>query len=81
MPLTLGYAFMGLAVGAVFVTNPEVLALIPEGNPDYMVPTVVLTYMPHGIKALIFAAILAAAVRDRIMTIQVNADRERFGGE
>jgi SSS family solute:Na+ symporter len=62
MPLTLGYAFMGLAVGAVFVTNPEVLVRIPEGNPDYMVPTFVLTYMPHGIKALIFAAILAAAM-------------------
>jgi SSS family solute:Na+ symporter len=62
MPLTLGYVFMGLAVGAVFVTNPEILALIPEGNPDYMVPTFVLTHMPHGIKALIFAAILAAAM-------------------
>ncbi len=62
MPLTLGYVFMGLAVGAVFVTNPKVLALIPEGNPDFLVPTFVLTYMPHGIKALIFAAILAAAM-------------------
>jgi len=62
MPLTLGYAFLGLAVGAVFVMRPEAMALIPEGNPDFMMPTFVLAYMPHGIKALIFAAILAASM-------------------
>jgi SSS family solute:Na+ symporter len=38
------------------------MAMIPEGNPDFMVPTFVLAYMPHGIKALIFAAILAASM-------------------
>lgn len=62
MPLTLGYVFMGLAVGAVFMTRPEAMALIPEQNPDFMIPTFVLKYMPHGIKALIFSAILAAAM-------------------
>jgi len=62
MPLTLGYVFMGLAVGAVFVMQPEAMAMIPDGNPDFMVPTFVLVYMPHGIKALIFAAVLAASM-------------------
>jgi SSS family solute:Na+ symporter len=62
LPLTLAYVLLGLAVGAVFVMRPEAMALIPEGNPDYMVPTFVLEYLPHGIKALIFAAILAASM-------------------
>jgi len=62
MPLTLGYVFLGLTVGAVFMTRPEAMALIPEQNPDFMIPTFVLKYMPHGIKALIFSAILAAAM-------------------
>ncbi len=62
MPLTLGYIFLGLTVGAVFMTKPEAMALIPEQNPDFMIPTFVLKYMPHGIKALIFSAILAAAM-------------------
>ncbi len=62
MPLTLGYVFMGLTVGAVFLTSPDSKALIPEGNPDYMIPTFVLEYLPHGIKALIFSAVLAASM-------------------
>ncbi|MBW2143515.1 MAG: sodium/solute symporter [Deltaproteobacteria bacterium] len=62
LPLTLAYVLLGLTVGAVFVMRPEAMALIPEGNPDYMVPTFVLEYLPHGIKALIFAAILAASM-------------------
>jgi SSS family solute:Na+ symporter len=62
MPLTLGYVFMGLAVGAVFLTRPEAMAMIPDGNPDFMVPTFVLVYIPHGLKALIFAAILSASM-------------------
>lgn len=62
LPLTLAYVTLGLAVGAVFLMHPEDMALIPEGNPDYMVPTFVLEYLPHGLKALIFAAILAASM-------------------
>lgn len=62
LPLTLAYIFLGLAVGAVFVMRPEAMALIPGGNPDYMVPTFVMEFLPHGIKALIFAGILAASM-------------------
>jgi SSS family solute:Na+ symporter len=61
-PLTIAYVFLGLAIGAVFRLRPEAMALIPEGNPDYMVPTFVLAYLPHGVKAIIFAAILAASM-------------------
>jgi SSS family solute:Na+ symporter len=62
LPLTLAYVFLGLAVGAVFALRPEAMSLIPAGNPDFMIPTFVLEYLPHGIKALIFAAILAASM-------------------
>jgi len=62
LPLTLAYVALGLAAGAVFSNNPEARSLLPEGKVDYMVPTFVLHYLPHGIKALIFAAILAAAM-------------------
>ncbi len=62
LPLTLAYIALGLTAGAVFTSNPEARALLVEGKPDYMVPTFVMHYLPHGIKALIFAAILAAAM-------------------
>ena len=62
LPLTLGYVTLGIAAGAVFVGSAEATALIPEGKVDYMVPTFVLHYLPHGVKAVIFAAILAAAM-------------------
>lgn len=62
LPLTVAYVALGLAAGAVFIKSPEARALLPEGKADYMVPTFVLHYLPHGIKALIFSAILAAAM-------------------
>ncbi|MCD6310201.1 MAG: sodium:solute symporter [Candidatus Eremiobacteraeota bacterium] len=61
--LVLTYCIMGLLVGAVVIQNTELQALISDyGKPDYMVPIFVLEYLPHGIKALIFAAILSAAM-------------------
>ena len=62
LPLTLAYIVLGLGVGAVFVRNPEAAGLIPENKLDYMVPTFVLHYLPQGVRALIFSAILAAAM-------------------
>jgi SSS family solute:Na+ symporter len=62
LPLTVAYIALGLTAGAVFTGSAEARALLVEGRPDYMVPTFVMHYLPHGIKALIFAAILAAAM-------------------
>ena len=62
LPLGLAYAALGIAVGAAVLSRPELMAEIPEGKPDYMVPVFVLHALPHGLKALIFAAILAAAM-------------------
>lgn len=60
LPLMLAYCALGIAVGAAVLADDEMMKLIPE--PDYMVPVFVLEGMPHGLKALIFAAILAAAM-------------------
>jgi SSS family transporter len=62
LPLTAAYVALGLAAGAVFVHDPSLARLLPEGKPDYMVPTFVLHHLPHGVKALIFAAMLSAAM-------------------
>lgn len=65
LPLTVAYLAMGLAVGAVFLQRPEARAWITlDGvlKPDYMVPAFVLHYLPHGVIALIFSAILAASM-------------------
>jgi len=62
LPLGLAYAALGIAVGAAVLASPDMMAQIPEGKPDYMVPVFVLNALPHGLKALIFAAILAAAM-------------------
>jgi len=62
LPMGVAYAVLGIAVGAAVLSRPELMAEIPDGKPDYMVPVFVLHALPHGLKALIFAAILAAAM-------------------
>ncbi|MEM9301404.1 MAG: sodium/solute symporter [Pseudomonadota bacterium] len=62
LPLTLAYALMGLAIGAVVATTPALAAAIPAGRPDAMVPTYILTHLPIGIRGLLVAALLSAAM-------------------
>jgi SSS family solute:Na+ symporter len=62
-PLVLLYCFMGLAVGAVILKEPSFASdVVEKGSPDYMIPMFVMNFLPHGIKALIFVAILASAM-------------------
>ncbi len=61
-PLTLLYIMMGIAVYAVYQNSPELAAAIPADRPDYLIPQYVLLYLPSGIRALLFAALLAAAM-------------------
>jgi SSS family solute:Na+ symporter len=53
---------MGMAVGTVYLLSPALRATIPNGNPDYLIPQFILLYLPTGVRALIFAAILASAM-------------------
>ncbi|MBA4137884.1 MAG: sodium transporter [Opitutus sp.] len=61
-PLTLLYAALGLAVGAVFHLSPDLRAAVPEGRLDYLVPRFIELFLPPGIRGLLVAAILAAAM-------------------
>ncbi len=61
-PLTASYMLLGMAVGAVYYQSPELQAAVPAGNPDYMIPQYIIMFIPSGIRAIIFAAILAAAM-------------------
>lgn len=61
-PLTLLYVVMGLAIGASFHATPELQAAVPADNLDYLVPHFVLQKLPIGVRGLLFAAILSAAM-------------------
>ena len=61
-PLTVLYILLGLAVGATYVHSVELRASIPVDHLDYLVPQFILQHLPPGIRALLFAAILAAAM-------------------
>ena len=60
------YILMGIALGSALFNHPhfqEVMSPYLEAKKyDYLVPVFVYHYMPIGIKGLIFAAILAAAM-------------------
>ncbi len=62
-PLSLLYAGIGLALGAYVVAHPDLAAhaLVVE-KVDYVLPVFILQQIPHGLKALIFVAVLAAAM-------------------
>ena len=61
-PLTICYIIMGVAVGAVFVHFPDLRESVPADHLDYLVPQFILLHIPTGVRALLFAAILAAAM-------------------
>jgi SSS family transporter len=61
-PLTLLYVALGLVVGAVYTLSPELRSTIPPDKPDYLIPQFILLYLPPGVRAILFAALLAAAM-------------------
>jgi len=61
-PIGVSYAFLGLLVGAAVVYLPDFKNLIPPEKPDSMLPLFIMKYIPIGIRAVIFSAILAAAM-------------------
>lgn len=61
-PLTLLYAAMGLSVGAAVALSPELQAAIPEGRWDAMMPQFIRTALPEGLRGLVIAAVMAAAM-------------------
>ena len=61
-PLTVAYAGLGLAIGAVAMKEPALRDAIPPGRPDLLVPRFIELYVPSGARGLLVAAIVAAAM-------------------
>ena len=61
-PLTALYVLLGMVMLAVFQNSPELIERVPYNKPDYLVPQFILLYLPQGLRALIFASLLSAAM-------------------
>lgn len=61
-PLVLLYCFVGLIVGVAFANDPTLMAQIPAGKTDFMMPIFIIERLPHGIIGLLLVAIMAAAM-------------------
>ncbi len=61
-PLTVLYVLLGIAVLAAFQQSPELQASVPADQPDYLIPQFILLNLPSGLRAVLFAALLSAAM-------------------
>jgi len=61
-PLTILYVLMGIAIFAVYQTSPDLQAVMTNKRPDYLVPQYILLNLPVGLRAILFASLLAAAM-------------------
>lgn len=61
-PLTLAYLALGLAAAAAFVHMPELASQVPAEHPDYLIPRLIIHVLPPGLRAVLIAALLAAAM-------------------
>lgn len=61
-PITLTYCIMGLVIGTLVMTRPELAASIPADKPDLMMPVFIRDFLPHGVIGLLMVAIFAAAM-------------------
>lgn len=61
-PLTLLYVMMGIAVGVLYLQDAALQAGVAAATPDHLIPQFILAYFPDGVKGLLIAAILAAAM-------------------
>lgn len=61
-PLTLLYVMMGIAVGTLYLQDSSLQAGVAAASADHLIPQFILAYLPVGVKGLLIAAILAAAM-------------------
>ena len=61
-PLTLLYVALGLAVGAVYLQHEALRSAVSLGRVDGLMPRFIELYLPSGVRGLLVAAILAAAM-------------------
>lgn len=61
-PLMLMYLMLGLVLAALVATTPALAERIAQGRLDSLVPEFVTGYLPEGVRALLIAALLSAAM-------------------
>ena len=61
-PLTILYVLLGMVMLAVYEYSPDLSSSVPYNKPDYLVPQFILLYLPQGLRAMIFASLLSAAM-------------------
>lgn len=61
-PITFAYCIMGLVLGTFAMSEGAFGSLIPEGQPDRMIPIFIRDYLPNGIVGLLIVAIFSAAM-------------------
>ena len=61
-PLTVLYILLGIAAFSVYQESAELAAAVPADNPDYLVPQYIFLILPPGLRSILFAALLAAAM-------------------
>ena len=61
-PLVLTYCVFGLLLAGLLRVDGEFAALMASKPADSLVPTYIMTYLPIGLRGLMLAAILAAAM-------------------
>ena len=61
-PLVLTYCFFGLLLAGLLRTDPDFAASLAGRPVDSLVPVFITTYLPSGLRGLLVAGILAAAM-------------------
>ncbi|MEO1483604.1 MAG: sodium/solute symporter [Myxococcota bacterium] len=62
LPLTGLYVALGVAIGAAYAVSPELQGAVGDGPIDSVVPEFIVLFLPAGIRGILLAAILAAAM-------------------
>jgi len=61
-PIVLTYIIFGVVLAAFIQTQPEFASQLEGKNPDYLVPTFMITYLPVGVVGLVMAGLFAASM-------------------
>jgi SSS family transporter len=61
-PIVLTYIIFGVILAAFIQTQPEFASQLEGKNPDYLVPTFMINYLPVGVVGLVMAGLFAASM-------------------
>ena len=61
-PIVLTYIIFGVVLAAFVQNQPDFAAQLQGKNPDYLVPTFMINYLPVGVVGLVMAGLFAASM-------------------